>query len=109
MEIEREEAKENIEEKQWEMSKRREPRRKIIYQKGDRVLLHNTKLMSQWSGKLEPKWTGPFTVQKKLTKGSYLIKNKFGKTLSTPIHSDRLKIYKERMSEPMIVIEQEHD
>ena len=80
-------------------------KRKIRYKEGDKVLLYDSRLDKQWSGKLEPRWKGPFIIQERLSMGSYILKNQFGQPLKEPIHSDRLKLYKDReLWEPRIVL-----
>jgi hypothetical protein len=79
-------------------------KKKIIYQIGDQVLMHDSRLDKQWSGKLEPKWKGPFKIHKILDKGSYILENKFG-IMKLPVHSDRLRPYHDKQKwEPIIVI-----
>ncbi len=91
-------------EKSQKYHKDKRMKKEIIYQKGDKVLLYDSRLDKQWSGKLEKKWKGPFTVEKRLDKGSYVLSNDFG-LMKIPIHSDRLKLYQNRESwEPYIMI-----
>jgi hypothetical protein len=79
-------------------------KKEITYQKGDKVWLYDSRLDKQWSRKLDPKWKGPFTVEKRLDKGSYVLSNDFGQ-MPEPIHSDRLKLHRNRESwEPQILI-----
>ena len=79
-------------------------KKEITYQKGDQVLMYDSRLDKQWSGKLDKKWKGPFTVEKRLNKGSYILSNQFG-LMKEPIHSDRLKLYQNREAwEPHIII-----
>lgn len=80
-------------------------KKKLIFKEGDKVLIYNSKLEKQWSGKLEPKWKGPFIIQEKLSNGSYIIKNQFGKAFKDAIHSDRLKLYKDKHDwQPLVSI-----
>ncbi|CAG8823247.1 27585_t:CDS:1, partial [Dentiscutata erythropus] len=65
--------------------------------KGDKVLLYDSRLDKQWLGKLDKKWKGPFTVKKRLDKGSYILSNEF-ENLKESIHSDRLKLFRSRKS-----------
>jgi hypothetical protein len=79
-------------------------RKEIVFKKGDKVLMYDSKLDKQWSGKLEARWKGPFTIHKRLDKGSYILETQFG-LMKEPIHSDRLKSYQDRTSwEPHIRI-----
>ena len=105
--IELQKARSHIKDSQQKSQERhnKKLKRKIEYKEGDKVLIHDTRLDKQWSGKLETRWKGPFTVQKKLDKGSYIINNQFGQPLKEPIHSDRLKLYQDRINwEPLIVL-----
>ena len=79
-------------------------KREIIYQKGDKVLIYDSRLDKQWSGKLDKKWKGPFTIEKRLDKGSYILSNDYG-LMKEPIHSDRLKLFRNRESwEPHLMV-----
>ena len=78
-------------------------KKKIEFKEGDKVLLYDSKQDKQWSGKLDTKWKGPFLIEKRLSKGSYILNNQFGKQIREPIHSDRLKMYKDKtLWEPLI-------
>jgi hypothetical protein len=91
-------------EKSQKQHKDKKMKKEIHYQKGDKVLLYDSRLDKQWSGKLDKKWKGPFTVEERLDKGSYILSNEFG-NLKEPIHSDRLKLFRSRESwEPLIRI-----
>jgi len=91
-------------EKSQERHKVKKMKKEITYQKGDQVLMYDSRLDKQWSGKLDKKWKGPFTVEKRLDKGSYILSNQFG-LMKEPIHSDRLKLYQNRETwEPHIII-----
>ena len=59
----------------------------------------------QWSGKLEPKWKGPYYIHQILWNGAYKIREMNGKVLQTPVNGDLLKQYHDRQNwEPQIVI-----
>jgi Integrase zinc binding domain/Integrase core domain len=78
----------------------------IKYKEGDKVLMYDSRLDKQWSGKLDTKWKGPFVIHKCLDKGTYALKNQFGPALKELVHADRLKLYKDRSTwEPQIVID----
>ena len=100
-------AKELIKISQEKSQKRHKDKRmkkEIIYKKGDKVLLYDSRIDKQWSRKLDQRWKGPFTVEKRLDKGSYILSNNFGQ-MPEPIHSDRLKSHRNRESwEPQIII-----
>ena len=38
---------------------------------GEKVLLRDTTLKKQWSGKLKPKWKGPYRIYQVIGKGAY--------------------------------------
>jgi hypothetical protein len=42
---------------------------------GDKVLLKDAAKEKQWSGKLAPKWKGPYYIHDKIGKGAYKLKN----------------------------------
>ena len=91
-------------EKSQKQHRDKKMKKEIFYQEGDKVLLYDSRLDKQWSGKFDKRWKGPFTVKKRLDKGSYILANEFG-NLKEPIHSDRLKLFRSRETwEPMIMI-----
>jgi hypothetical protein len=78
----------------------------IKYKEGDKVLIYNSRLDKQWSGKLDTRWKGPFTIYKCLDKGTYALQNQFNQPLKELVHADRLKLYKDCTSwEPQIVLD----
>jgi hypothetical protein len=59
---------------------------------GDQVLLYKSHLEVNWSAKLEPKWEGPYFVQR--IKGtSFWLRYPNGIIFSSPVHRNRLKKY----------------
>ena len=59
----------------------------------------------QWSGKLNPKWKGPYYIHQILLNGSYKLRELDGKVLRTPANGNLLKPYHDRLNwEPQIVI-----
>lgn len=80
--------------------------RKIInYEIGDKVLYYNAAKEKQWSGKLDPKWKGPYYIHQVLLNGAYKLRTTDGKVLVTPVNGTLLKLYHDRQNwEPMIVI-----
>jgi len=59
---------------------------------GDQVLLYRNIVEASWSRKLEPKWEGPFIVQK--IKGtSHWLRRTTGTIIPTPVHRNRIKKY----------------
>src|SRR6266498_4978976 len=71
---------------------------------GEEVLCRDLAKESWYSGKLEPKWKGPYQIAAVLLNGSYKIANQRG-VLRTPVNGDRLKSYNQRSLEPIVVIE----
>ncbi len=58
----------------------------------------------RYSGKLEPKWKGPYQIAAVLLNGFYKIADQ-GDVLRTPINGDRLKPYNHRSLELIVIIE----
>jgi hypothetical protein len=101
-------ARDNIQRSQKYQERRHlEKLPKIVkYKEGDKVLVYDSRLDKQWSGKLDTKWKGPFTISKCLDKGTYALRNQFNQPLKELVHADRLKLYKGRTNwETQIVIE----
>jgi hypothetical protein len=77
----------------------------IRYQPGDLVLVYESKLDKQWSGKLDTKWKGPFKIHKCLDKGAYVLHNQFNQPLKEVVHADRLKPYYSRTTwQPQLIV-----
>ncbi|RHZ71089.1 hypothetical protein Glove_262g76 [Diversispora epigaea] len=47
------------------------------------------------TGKLEPKWKGPFYIHNRLTQGVYKLRTLNGKVLLAPINGSLFKMYHE--------------
>ena len=86
--------------KYWD--KKRKIRRRPLEQ-GDIVLLHNTKLLTQQTGKDENKWFGPYRITKANTNGSYYLEELDGTLLKKAVAGDRLKIFRRRDQTKAIV------
>ena len=71
---------------------------------GKEVLCRDSAKESWYSGKLEPKWKGPYQIVAVLLNGSYKIADQGG-VLRTPVNGDRLKPYNQRSLELIIIIE----
>jgi len=72
---------------------------------GDKVLYYDAAKDKQWSGKLNPKWKGPYYIHQVLINGSYKIREIDGRVLRTPANGNLLKPYHDRQNwEPQIVI-----
>ena len=67
----------------------------IQFQIGDQVLYYRAMLDKQWSGKLEPKWKGPYYIHAVIGNGAYKIRELDGRVLKTPVHGSLLKLYKD--------------
>ena len=78
---------------------------KLFYM-GEEVLYHDAAKEKQYSGKLEEKCKGPYTINAILLNGSYKIADQYG-VLRTPVNSDRLKRYDQQNLKLIVVIEVE--
>jgi len=65
------------------------------------VLLRRSKLQNRHDAKLEPYWDGPYYVHNTFQNGTYRLRTLNGELLQAPAHGDRLKLYKQRLSEPL--------
>src|SRR5436309_11335875 len=65
------------------------------FQIGDQVLYFNVTLDHSHSGKFNPKWKGPFIIQRILPNGAYTLATNEGQLLRTPINGNLLKLYHE--------------
>src|SRR2546421_445754 len=94
----REEARLNVTASQNQQKKRHDEKLKthIQFQIGDLVLYYNAAKEKQWSGKLDPKWKGPYYIHNVLINGSYKLRNKQGRVLVTPVNGSLLKKYYDR-------------
>lgn len=63
---------------------------------GDKVLYYRVALDNHRSGKLEPKWKGPFYVHIVLGNGAYKLREISGKVIKTPVNGTFLKDYKDQ-------------
>ena len=50
----------------------------------------------QWSGKLSPKWKGPYYIHEIIGKGAYKLRTLEGKVLKNPYNIKHLKKYFDR-------------
>src|SRR6266498_3466192 len=99
----REEARRMIRHSQQRMMEN-DPKKEKLFYIGEEVLYHDAAKEKQYSGKLEEKWKGPYTINAILLNGSYKIADQYG-VLRTPINGDRLKRYDRQNLEPIVVIE----
>jgi hypothetical protein len=71
---------------------------------GEKVLVERTWLKTNFSSKLEDKWTGPYFVHEAIGDNVYKLRTMEGKMVKNVVHGNRLKLYKERTLEPYVVI-----
>jgi len=71
---------------------------------GDQVLLYEASKEKQWSGKLEPKWKGPYYIHQPLLNGAYKLRTLDGKVLKTPFNVKLLKKYITKDWVPQVII-----
>src|SRR5256884_8030794 len=60
---------------------------------GDKVLLKDAAKEKQWSGKLTPKWKGPYYIHDKIGKGAYKLRTLDGKVLEVSHNVKHIKEY----------------
>lgn len=60
------------------------------------VLVENTRQKQRKGGKLQPRWLGPYAINKAIGKGVYELKSTKGKVLKTKVNATRLKIFSQR-------------
>ena len=78
------------------------------YKIGDKVLIYNAARDKHFSGKLKPKWKGPYYIYNTLRNGAYKLRTIDGKILTAPINIFLLKTYYDRDEwEPIITISRE--
>jgi Integrase zinc binding domain/Integrase core domain len=63
---------------------------------GDKVLLKDAAKEKQWSGKLTPKWKGPYYIHNVITAGAYRLKTLEGRVLKASFNVKHLKGYNEQ-------------
>ena len=88
-------AQQKIKEIQQKQTKRHDQKLKKIvqYNIGDKVLKYRANKEKQWSGKLEPKWLGPYYIHNILINGSYKLRTTEGQVLVTPVNGNLFKLY----------------
>ena len=92
-------VQQNLQKEQQKQKDRHDEKLKKIvsYQIGDLVLYYKAMLDKQWSGKLDPKWKGPYYIHNIIGNGAYKIRELNGKVLKTPVNGSLLKIYINRV------------
>src|SRR6266496_3459694 len=82
----------------------KDPKKEKLFYIGKEVLYHDAAKEKHYSGKLEEKWKGPYTINAILLNRSYKIADQYG-VLRTLVNSDYLKKYDQQNLEPIVVIE----
>jgi hypothetical protein len=102
-----EKVKVRIEKSQQKQKDRhdRKIQHQINFSIGEKVLYYDAAKEKQWTGKLNPKWKGPYYIHQVGDKGAYKLRTIEGKVLRTPVNGSLLKLYHDRQNwEPMIVV-----
>src|SRR6266540_1251931 len=81
-----------------------DPKKEKLFYIGEEVLYHDVAKEKYYSGKLEEKWKGPYTINAILLNGSYKIADQY-EVLRIPVNGDRLKKYDQQNLKPIVVIE----
>ncbi len=81
-----------------------DPKREKLFYIEEEVLYYDAVKEKHYSGKLEEKWKGPYTINAILLNGSYKIADQY-KVLRTPVNRDHLKRYNQQNLKPIVVIE----
>ena len=81
-----------------------DPKKEKLFYIGEEILYYNAAKEKYYSGKLEEKWKGPYTINAILLNGSYKIADQYG-VLRTPVNGDCLKKYDRWKLKPIVVIE----
>ena len=71
---------------------------------GEKVLVERTWLKTNFSSKLEDKWTGPYFIHEVVGDNVYKLRTMEGQKVKNVVHGNRLKIYKERILEQYVII-----
>ena len=103
----RREALNNIEQSQSKQKERFDSKLKKqkSFNIGDKVLLKDSAKEKQWSGKLDPKWKGPYYIHKIIGQGAYQLRTIDGQILKVPSNIINLKSYNDRSEwEPKIYL-----
>jgi len=81
----------------------------VVFEKGDRVWMHDPKGRKFRGKKLDPRWYGPYTVDSAIPVESgkpvtYLLLSPTGRKLRAPVPVQRLKRYYKSTFRPMTVL-----
>jgi Integrase zinc binding domain/Integrase core domain len=105
--IKREEAKKNINKEQKKQKTRHDRKVDLSrkFQIGDKVLMYDAARDKHFTGKLKPKWKGPYYIHNILKNNAYKLRTMEGKVLTAPINILLLKKYHDREAwEPIITV-----
>ena len=70
------------------------------------MLIYDAARDKHFTGKLKPKWKGPYYIHNVLKNGAYKLRTMDGKVLVVPINTQLLKKYYDREAwEPQILLE----
>jgi hypothetical protein len=72
-------------------------KKEINFEIGDKVLYYIAAQATSHTGKLNPKWKGPYYIHQILLNGSYKLRTIDGLVLRTPVNGNLLKIYHENI------------
>src|SRR5256886_4072598 len=98
LEEKREETLEIIGESQDKQKERYDKKvKEVRFLIGDQVLLKDAAKEKQWSGKLTPKWKGPYEIHEEFGNNAYKLKNEDGRILKAPTNVKQLKKYYPRV------------
>jgi hypothetical protein len=67
-----------------------------LYEIGDKVLVYEAAKQTSHTGKLDPKWKGPYYIHDRPNPGVYKLRTLEGKVVRTPINGSLIKLYQER-------------
>jgi hypothetical protein len=98
--IVRNQVKFQIEEEQQKQKDRHDKRlpKQHPLRIGDKVLYYKAILDQRRSGKLDPKWKGPYYIHQIIGNGAYKLRELDGRMLQIPANGSLLKIYKDPFS-----------
>jgi hypothetical protein len=105
---ERESAKRNISKAQRRQKEYHDRKRTLAqpFKISDKVLMYDAARDKHFTGKLKPKWKGPYYIHEILKNGAYKLRTMDGKVLLAPINIHLLKRYHDRETwEPQIRLE----
>ncbi|GBB94648.1 hypothetical protein RclHR1_23990002 [Rhizophagus clarus] len=103
----REEAKIKVRESQVKQKDYHDQKikKELNFEIGDKVLYYDAAKEKQWTGKLDPKWKGPFYIHEIRQNGAYKLRSMEGKVLRTPVNGSLLKLYYDRQNwAPIIAV-----